>query len=461
MRKSLIDLAIGSFSQAILVGSGLVMLPFVVTKLPQAEIGLWYIYLTIQAIVYMLDFGITETFIRFFSYVFAGARELKHDFIPLKSGDDSMSSVLLSALLDTAHRVSLYITFLAGLVMGVFGTYYINVMAHGAKLHESIWPSWMIFSAAMLAQTYFQWQGAVLIGSGRVRLNYQIAVWSRVAQIVFTILTLLIHPSLTVMSLGFAVATIIMRYCYYLSLASIRNLTKGMVWPQEIQRDLMVALWRSARHTGGTVIGALLANRIVVLAVGWYAGLQISAQYSIANQALIALGSIATVAQTMYGPRIAKAGVDGDQESLKSMFSQSLVFGWIVCIAGGVSLITIIPFGLALIRAHTSLPPLPILFLMICTSSLEMNMFVSTRLITTAENTIPHWKATLITGGVLVASVVVGGQFGLGLPGILFVQLFTQLAYNFWRWPMYCFKYLGLKLRDVPHYAMSGFSRIS
>lgn len=461
MRKSLIDLAIGILSQAMLVGSGLIMLPFAVTRLPQAEIGIWYIYLTIQAMVFLLDFGITDTFIRFFSYVFAGAKELKETTIPAKSDDDKVDPVLLSALLDTAHRVFLYMTLLAGFVMVTAGSYYIHVMTEGVALRESVWPSWTIFVVTMLAQTYFQWQGAPLIGSGRARRNYEIAVRSRAAQVVFTILALLIFPSLTVMSLGFAIAAIAMRLDYHLALAPVRSMTRGTIWSRADHRELTLTLLRSARQLGGTVVGVMLTNRLVALAIGWYAGLHVSAQYSIANQALVSLASVAAVVQTMLGPRIAKAGVAGDREVLKSMFSQSLVFGWAVCIAGGAILITVVPFLLHLIGSNTLLPPTPLLLLMILLYSLEMNMFVSTRLITTADNTIPYWKAMLITGGVIIVSVIVAGQLGLGLIGILFAQLLAQLAYNYWRWPVYCFNYLGLRLRDVPHYAMSRLERAS
>lgn len=458
-KSSYFDLAVGIVSQVILVGSGLIMLLFAVTQLSPAEVAVWYIYLTIQAMVFLLDIGMTDTFTRFFSYVFAGARELSDSRMPAKSEDGAIDLTLLAAMLECSRRFYLYITLAAGVLMTTIGTYYIHVMTVGAHLPQSVWPSWVIFVTTMLAQTYFQWQAPPLIGAGRTRRNYEIAVRSRTIQVFATVLALLLYPSLTVMSCSFALSALAMRADYHLALKSVREQVAGVARSHAQQGNLNRIVLRSARQLGGSVVGVLLINRLVALAVAWFAGLAVLAQYAIANQALVALTSVAFVVQTMLGPRVASAGVAGDREMQKSLFSLSLVFGWVVYIAGGFSLVIVVPFLLSLIGSNTTLPPTPVLLLMILIYSLEMNMFTSTRMITTAENTIPYWKAMLITGGVVIVSVLAAGHIGFGLIGILFAQLAPQLAYNYWRWPYYCFSLLGLRSRDVPLYAVRTASR--
>ncbi|CAN5175674.1 N/A [soil metagenome] len=454
-RSNYFDLAVGIVSQVMLVGSGLIMLPFVVTHLSAPEVAVWYIYLTIQAMVFLLDFGMTETFIRFFSYVFSGVGELSDTRMPERSGDGQLDPSLLAAMIGASRRVYFYMTLIAAVLMSTVGSFYIHAMTGDGKLAEPVWPSWCIFVVTMLAQTYFQWQGLPLIGSGRTRRNYEIAVRSRTVQVIATVVALLIHPSLTVMSCAFALSAIAMRVDYHLALRPIRAQIAGVTGPFEQHGNLDGVLWRSARRQGSSVIGVLLTNRLVGLSVAWFAGLTMSAQYAIANQALVALTSVAFVVPTMLGPRVANAGVSGDRDAQRGLFSVSLLFGWAVYAAGGVVLIVVVPYLLKLIGSNTSLPPVPILLLMLLIYVLEMNMFTSTRMITLAENAIPYWRAMLVTGAVIVVSVLLAGNVGLGLAGILIAQLLPQAAYNYWRWPAYCFALLGLKVREVPSRAFT------
>lgn len=455
MRKSkLIDLTVGIASQVMLVGSGLIMLPFAVTRLNPAELAVWYLYLTIQALVALLDFGLTDTFIRFFSYVFSGVREFKEGELPTPSEDGKIDATLLAALLDAAKRIYGVMTVAAGLLMVTVGTLYIHAMTASAELQSSVWPSWMAFVLTMMAQTFFQWQSAPLIGSGRTRRNYVIAVRSRTVQVGATVLALWIHPSLTVMSCAFALGALAMRIDYHYALKPVYALVGTHSKNQPQHGDLNRMLLRSARQLGSSVVGILLTNRLVALAVAWYGGLIVSAQYAIANQALVALTSIAFVVQTMLGPKIAKAGVHGDRETQRGLFSVSLVFGWSVYLIGGLCLAFLIPTLLLDIGSSVTLPPMTILVLMIGLYALEMNMFTSTRMITTASNTVPYWRSMLMTGAAIVMLVLSAGQLELGLAGILLGQLAPQLAYNYWRWPLQCFEMLQLRPFAVPRYAI-------
>jgi hypothetical protein len=453
------DFIVGIVSQAMLVGSGLIMLPFAVTRLTEAQLGIWYIYLTVQGIVFLLDLGASQTFVRYFGYVFAGAVDLKDDEVPCKSPDGRVNAKLLAALLGTARRIYLCMAVVAGILMLTAGSYCLHRMTKDVDLPESIWPSWIVFVITMLAQTYYQWQGPPLIGSGRTRRNYEIAVVSRSVQVTLSVLALMVHPSLLAMSFGFAASAIVMRLDYHRSLRPIRDQVQGVVWPREQFSHLAGVVLRSARQLAGMVAGVQLTSRFIVLAVAWYAGLAASAQFSITYQALVALNSIAFVAQTMFNPKAARARVAGDHETMRSLFSLSLGFGWIVFAVGGAALILLVPYLLELIGSNTSLPSMPIILLMIAIFTFEMNMFTATHMITTSDNTVPYWKSMLASGALTVLAVIAVGELGLGLFAILITQFVIQLGYNYWRWPAYCFKVLGMRAGDIPRYALLGLKQ--
>ena len=107
----------------------------------------------------------------------------------------------------------------------------------------------------------------------------------------------------------------------------------------------------------------------------------------------------------------------------------------------------------------TSLPPTPVVLLMVLIFMFDMNLFMCNHVITTTTNTVPYWRAVLIGGVLSVLAVIAVGEAGLGLTAILLTQLAIGLAYNYWRWPIVGFSVLDLRLRDLPRQVLAGVRR--
>ena len=58
------------------VASGLIVLPLVLRMLPQDDIGLWYVFVSVGSIATLLDFGFSNSFSRNITYIFSGVKEL-------------------------------------------------------------------------------------------------------------------------------------------------------------------------------------------------------------------------------------------------------------------------------------------------------------------------------------------------------------------------------------------------
>ena len=68
---------IWSYASYILqTGAGLLILPIILNKLPSNELAVWYIFLSITALVNLLDFGLQPTIMRNVSYIYSGARHI-------------------------------------------------------------------------------------------------------------------------------------------------------------------------------------------------------------------------------------------------------------------------------------------------------------------------------------------------------------------------------------------------
>ena len=59
------------------VASALVVLPIILKMLPSEEMGLWSVMISLNSMIYLLDFGFFPTFSRSMTYVYSGATTLQ------------------------------------------------------------------------------------------------------------------------------------------------------------------------------------------------------------------------------------------------------------------------------------------------------------------------------------------------------------------------------------------------
>ena len=81
------EIAWSYFGTAFMIGAGILLLPFILHKMPQETVGIWNIFQTITALVLMLDFGFRPTFARNISYVFSGVKSLQKNGVEHTTSD--------------------------------------------------------------------------------------------------------------------------------------------------------------------------------------------------------------------------------------------------------------------------------------------------------------------------------------------------------------------------------------
>ena len=57
-------------------GSSLLVLPFILKTIPSEQLGIWYIFQTLNSLVALLDFGFSGTVVRNVAYSWAGVADL-------------------------------------------------------------------------------------------------------------------------------------------------------------------------------------------------------------------------------------------------------------------------------------------------------------------------------------------------------------------------------------------------
>ena len=124
------ELLWGLATQAVNIGAGLILLPVVLHYQSAADVGLWFVFLTLANLSMLLDCGFSPTIARNVAYACAGARALTSTGVPdLQPEGAAANLVLLGGILQAGRRIYQRVAGLAALLLLVAGTAYIAHLA--------------------------------------------------------------------------------------------------------------------------------------------------------------------------------------------------------------------------------------------------------------------------------------------------------------------------------------------
>jgi hypothetical protein len=107
--RNLWSLAIAMTAQVVQSAAGLALLPFMVTRLSAAEVGIWYIFVAIQGLAIIADFGFQPALARAFAVGFAGGDGLQKQGLSLSEGTGAPNLRLVAEVLSAARRLYLWL----------------------------------------------------------------------------------------------------------------------------------------------------------------------------------------------------------------------------------------------------------------------------------------------------------------------------------------------------------------
>lgn len=440
------DLLWGILSQFLQYGSALLVLPIMVTRLSSPEVGLWFVFMAIQSLVTILDFGFAPTFSRNFAFVFAGVQELQKEGVA--QGTGNINADLLASVIRSSRLLYAGIATLVGLALAGPGTWYLVTLLKKNPGISGVWPAWWVFALAVTINIYFLWYTPLLLGSGQVRKEYKVGIINRGCFALFAILSLVWSGRLVWVSAAYLLGVLISRI--YSGRAARDLVAAGSKRRIRLKDALKVMriIWHTSYRSGVVSIGAFLITRFGVFVVSSFYGLTISARYSITLQIFSVILSISQVALITFLPRLASLRVSGDMAEFRRLFLGATLYTWIVF---GAMSIGVILFGntmLAFIHSKTLLLNRGLLGLLAFIWLLEANHAASGAVIATG-NTIPFMKAAVWSGLAICGLSLTAGWLRLGLGSIILSQGIVQAAYNNWKWPQVVYAELGIRWRDV------------
>ena len=428
---------------AFLIGAGVLLLPFILHKMPQETVGIWNIFQTITALVLLLDFGFRPTFARNISYIFSGVKKLHKNGVEYASSDSEVDYGLLKGTLIAMRR------FYRWMAIGVFGLlatvgtayfYYILQKYSGDRQDAMI--AWIVLVIINSYNLYTLYYEALLTGKGYVKRNQQINIIGQAVYLCLAIGLIYAGFGLIAIVLSQSVSIIIRRILTYkvFFTPELKRRVESAE-PQE-PKEILSAITPNAVKIGLTQFGGFLVNKSAVLMGSAFLTLDQVASFGITMQVMDVLARCAMVFYQSYMPKLAQCRAEKDLNGLKRYYLLCIGSLWAIFIVGGVLWVFLGNWALDIIHSQTYFVPTAMLCTMLVIGALEHNHSTSAGFIM-ADNKIPFFIPSLVSGAATVVLLwVFLGPLHMGIWGLILAPGLAQLAYQNWKWPSVVIKEL-------------------
>lgn len=431
------------------IGMSVFILPFVLRTLSSEELGLWYIFGSIAALVSLLDFGFSPSIMRNILYAWSGATRLYKEGIPETNKDGIPNYSLVEALITASKRIYLGIALLAGLVLLFVGTPYIKSVI--ASEPSNYLTAWGIYSVGVFFNLYYSYWNPLLKGIGAIKIANQVQVFSRLIYMIFTILGLYFGGGLIWLSIMYVISGVLLRIFSKRSFEKISNLDNYRTNNTKSVKvsELLEIIWPNAKKQGLVTIGAWLITRSTTLLCSHFYGLTVTAEFGLTLQLYGFIGGFSGLLFNSYVPEITSSKLKKDTARFRTLFARSMLIQWIFGILGILGVVYIAPILLQLIGSNSTLLPRSVLIVLGIILFLEWNHSTFASLIT-LSNKVPFLASSLFSGiGIIILSLITEKFTNLGVLGLVLSQGVVQILYNNWYWPRYVFKENDLSLTEL------------
>lgn len=420
------------------VAGGFLLLPFILRYFPEEMVGIWTIFLTINTLVALLDFGFYPTFSRNVSYVLSGAKSLYkigYDAVD-KSNieiDYSLLKGLISAMKWFYCRISLFVLILL-LTIGSFYIHYILGNYHGNK--TDIYIAWIVACLFNTCNFYTTFYDPLLLGSGLIKRSKQITIIGRSAYIIVAIILIINHFGIISIIAAQFISMIIIRILSHFSFFTIEIKSKLAQVTAFSKRNIIKAIAPNAVKVGLVYCSGIAVSQFTVFIAPIFLDLTTVASYGISIQLVTILVTISKLYIDTYTPKIVEYRTQNRIEEMRNIFIKGELYFCFIAVVGGISIVLLGDWALNLVKSQTQLlATLPLIGITIF-SLLDGHQIIATNILL-ASNKVPFLKSSLITGIVSILMIIIFLYiFKLGIWALILGPGIVQILYQDWKWPL-------------------------
>ena len=440
------DLFVSYIAYFLRLSSNLLLLPVILGMLNSEEYGLWNIFISLGAIVNLVDIGFGAVLTRYSTYAYCGAESISTTGMPVIGQTEQTNHELLFRVFRVAKQIYARLFFISlGISFALSG--YIWVKAAGLMPLWKLLLSWAIYALSCCFYIYYVAYNCMIKGMGKVKESNYYYIVQQIVYLAVGYTLLLMGWGL----LGLALASLISTFVF--RALNIRFLNKRFSQYRSVQQqvekespeqhqEIYDAVKKNTSGIALVTVSHYVSQYGMTLICSLFLPLSVIGSIGITNQMV---GVVGTMAGTVFATYMSKMGdmlINGRKQELRKMFATVNRGFFLIYIAGSVLVVFVGPFALRFIGSDTQLLETGYVLLMLLNSLIVNNHQRCTNFIM-LSNEQPHIRAYFISSAVSVMASLLCMYFVRNALGYIIPSMIVQLLYNGWKWPLMAYQKLG------------------
>lgn len=437
IRASKSDIIWSYFGTIFSLSSSFLLLPFIMLKLSSNELGLWYVFLAINGLVSLFDFGFDPTFARNIAYAWGGATRLKRVGAEFDGTVNEPNYYLLKLVVKTCRVLYGIISLVALVAIAIIGTPYIIYISHNLNGYNYL-VAWFIFCISLFLNLYMGYYSALLRGVGAVSVINKITIFSKLSQIIVSVVLLFLGFRLIAVSLGFLSNGIVLRYLCkygfysYHEIGKNINLVKKRIGSKEVKQTFSVVSYNAFKD-GLVAVSNYLTTQSSSIIASLFLNLTQTGIYSISLQFANAVSNVSATMINAYQPTMQSAFINKDMELERKVVAKGLSMLYILTLLGTGTVVVVIFPVLELIKPGAKFNILVFLGLSLYTFLWQQQSASAAYIANTNE--VPYVKAFVVSSVVGIIFTIAGFHYlQMGIWSLIVCPGIIQILFNNWFW---------------------------
>jgi O-antigen/teichoic acid export membrane protein len=413
--------------------SALLLLPLLLDSLPTNEMGMYFAFLNLLALLPIVDFGFSPSLGRYVSYAIGGTNILEPGGRSATRAGAVPSSELLWQLLFTTQHLFRYVALSALIVVGGVGTWTVNLRVDETSAPLVTWLAWAVALSAAVLEVYWGWWNVFLRGMNYVLEATRIGAVCYAIRLVLACSLLLLGAGLLALPLaGIASSILQQRWSRNRCLlhlpappAHLRSRGPslfGVLWPSS---------WRiGLHHLAGYLVTH--ANGIICLKVF---DLSTNAAYGLSLQISMMIQGMASVWTQVKWPIVGQYLARGDYTSVRRVLWKRWWLQILTFLALGLTAFLLASPFLRWSGSGKELLSSYLFGFLLCNAFFESQFTFWTTLLFMGNRT-PFLWPTMISNVISLGLVLLLiHTFAWGVAALVLAPLLTGCAFGYWYWP--------------------------
>jgi O-antigen/teichoic acid export membrane protein len=444
----------GALGTIMRVGANVLLLPFVLKRLSEAEQAMWWVFVAWGAVANLADFGFGQSLSRVYSYLFAGAQDFDTEGLGPPPERREPNLPRLRMLNSTVGYLYSRLCLAGTGLLALGGSLFLLHKVQSAANPAALWICWGLYVAAIgysLATT--RWYVACQ-GVNRVRELQVSNLWSGLAYLVSASALLLWHWGLFAMVAATGLRSVI---AHWMCRRAFHQAVPPVAGPRAApELQMLRKLWPNARKFGVLSLGVYLIFQANVLICSHYLGDKTTASFGLTVQVGTFLTNFSALWLVVKWPAITILRAQGRLREMGVLFARRLVWVMGTFLIGAVLLVLLGNRLLEWKGVQTRLLPESCLVVYLFYLG-QQQFYVQFGSLTFTENVVPFFKLSLFTGlGVFLLTAAM--TWWLGLWGLVLGPLLATMAVCTWYVPWRGFQGQPLSVREFVCAAVLGRS---